>query len=82
MNLEFWNSSGVKGSELGIIQGYNYEKHASSIGGVRILNGISLLAKKLASKTTLSACFEVNKVIGTGTIDHLPLHIKVCNQGS
>jgi hypothetical protein len=39
--LEFWNSSGVKGFELGILQGYNHEKHVSSTGGVRILNGIA-----------------------------------------
>jgi hypothetical protein len=39
--LEFWNSLGVKGFELGILQGYNHEKHVSSTGGVRILNGIA-----------------------------------------
>jgi hypothetical protein len=38
LSLEFWNSSGVKGFELGILQGYNHEKHVSSTGGVRILN--------------------------------------------
>jgi hypothetical protein len=42
--LEFWNSSGVKGFELGILQGYNHEKHLSSTGGVRILNGIAQFA--------------------------------------
>jgi hypothetical protein len=41
LSLEFWNSSGVKGFELGILQGYNHEKHVSSTGGVRILNGIA-----------------------------------------
>jgi hypothetical protein len=39
--LEFWNSSGEKGFELGILQGYNHEKHVSSTGGARILNGIA-----------------------------------------
>ena len=39
--MEFWNSSGVKGFEIGILQGYNHEKHVSSTGGVRILNGIA-----------------------------------------
>jgi hypothetical protein len=42
--MEFWNSSGVKGFELGILQGYNYEKHVSSTGGVWILNGIAHFA--------------------------------------
>jgi hypothetical protein len=42
--LEFWNSSGVKGFELGILQGYNHEKHVSSTGGVRILNGMAHFA--------------------------------------
>ena len=31
--MEFWNSSGVNSFELGILQGYNYEKHVSSTGG-------------------------------------------------
>jgi hypothetical protein len=38
LRLEFWNSSRVKGFELGILQGYNHEKHVSSTGGLRILN--------------------------------------------
>jgi hypothetical protein len=43
----------VKGFELGILQGYNHEKHVSSTGGVRILNGIAQL--KLSAALRLCA---------------------------
>jgi hypothetical protein len=33
-SLEFFKGSGVNGFEPGIRQGYNYEKHVSSTGGV------------------------------------------------
>jgi hypothetical protein len=70
--LEFWNSSGVKGFELGILQGYNYEKHVSSTGGGTDIKWNSPMVQRIEHhNSTTKNCGHTQKHLTTPTKNKL-----------